>query len=443
MTAGRLLWIAALLVVGAGTAGCQTLLDLERARGLVRTNGAVPEVPVLVEKPAAELPRVEGLVAVGEELRAVPLRWDPVLSGDVGGYAIERALVEEGSFERVGSVPGRYRTTWVDRGTDHSPKQEGSADLGDGHTYYYRVRAFDVDGHLAAAGEEAVAARTAEAPSPPERFQAFSQLPREVALRWTPSEDPRAAGYVVLRSPTARGEFLPLARLTGRFATTYLDEGLGDLRVFYYRIAAVNAAGGQGEPTRARRAVTKPEPLPPIGLAVTGQALGSNQLSWTANVEPDLRAYRLLRRRAEGEPEEVAMIPADANQARDDQVGAGEPVAYRLVAVDRDGLESGASAEIEVESVGYEATARVRDGAVELAWSPEVQAGFAEARVLQIGTFGTRELGRTKEPGFAVSEVQPGRSYRFRVVGIREDGSEAPSSREVAVEVPEADSSGP
>ena len=435
-----LLLRGALLVAVAGAVvGCQTLLDLERARGLMRPSAEL-EIPVLVETPAAALLEVDGLIAVEDQLRAVPLRWEPVLTGDVGGYAVERALSEQADFVRIGSVAGRYHNAWLDRGNDLSPKQQGGPDLGDGHSYFYRVRAFDTEGHLAPPGSSVVEARTAAAPAPPESFQAFSQLPRKVALRWAPSEDPHAAGYVLLRSPAARGEFRPLARLSGRFATTYLDEGLGDLRVFYYRIAVVNEAGGQGEPTKPERAVTKPVPLPPIGLTVTSQQLGVNELGWTANVEPDLRAYRLLRRRGDAEAEQVAEIEVGTTEASDPQVGAGESVAYLLVALDRDGLESAPSAEIEVESVAYGLTATVGNGAIELSWSAGVQAGLAETRVLSVGTFGTRELGRSRTPGFTVPDAQPGASYRFRIVGVREDDSEAPPSREVRTRMPEEDS---
>ncbi|MBW2242180.1 MAG: hypothetical protein JRH01_09345 [Deltaproteobacteria bacterium] len=433
----RFLQYALLLATLCAGFGCQTLVDLERARGLLFRPPPAPEIPVLTEEPPAELPAVAGLVAVGEELRAIPLRWEPVLAGNVGGYTIERALSEKGSFDRVGSVAGRYQTAWIDRGLDLFAKQEGGANLGDGKVYFYRVRAFEPGGQLGPPGDAPAEASTAPAPDPPEGFQAFSRLPRAVALRWDPSGNPLAAGYVVLRSPAARGQFRPLAELSGRFTTTYFDEGLGDLRVFYYQVAVINAAGGQGEPTKTKRAVTKPVPLPPVGLEVTAQQIGANELAWARNVEPDLHAYRLVRRREGSEPEIVGEIEVGTTTARDEQVGAGERVAYLLVALDRDGLESGPSAEIEVEAVAYGLAAETRNGAITLSWSPEVQASLAETRVFSVGTFGEREIGRSAAPEFKVPDTRPGASYRFRIVGVREDGSEAPESKEVQAQLPE------
>ena len=76
----RLLRASLLLVLVWAVVGCQTLLDLERARGLMRPSAGA-EIPVLVEAPAADLPEVDGVTAVDAELRAVPLLWEPVLAG--------------------------------------------------------------------------------------------------------------------------------------------------------------------------------------------------------------------------------------------------------------------------------------------------------------------------------------------------------------------------
>ena len=53
------------------------------------------------------------------------------------------------------------------------------------------------------------------------------------------------AGYVVYRSPTSRGPFEEVAELSDRYGTAWVDRGLGDLRVFYYRVASRNAAGSR------------------------------------------------------------------------------------------------------------------------------------------------------------------------------------------------------
>jgi fibronectin type 3 domain-containing protein len=419
--------------------GCSTLLDVERAREVFR-GAEEPTVPILLESPALEMPAPEGLRAVSGELRAIPLKWDPVLTSDVGGYVIERAEGVDGSFMRIVALPGRFQTRYVDRGEDLAPKQGvqgGRSDLGDGVRYAYRVRTFDSSGRIAPASVP-VSATTARPPTAPEGLRAYSLQPREVALTWRPVPDPTVAGYLVYRSPAKQGEYLVIARLDGRFTTTYVDRELGALRVFYYRIAAVNADGGVGTEASEVRAVTKPEPLPPIGLRVEKQRLGSNLLAWDPNVEKDIAGYRLLRMREGSSSEEtVVALEPGATSAEDRAIGAGERLSYSVVVFDRDGLESESSDPIEVESVDYGLSAAPRDGAIHLHWSPGVQEGFAAARVLRKGIFGDDEIARVPSEGFVDRDVKPGHRYRYLVILVREDGSEAPPSTVVEATVPE------
>lgn len=424
----------------AASLGCAAALDVERVRSLL-VNEKEPEAPVLSEAPPARLGAVEGLRTVSGELRSVPLRWDPVLAGDVGGYAVERATRSEGPFQRIAVVMGRFSISYLDRGADLGSKvraRESAGDLGDGNTYHYRVRPFDSFGHLGAQVGAPQAGTTAPPPAAPAAFRTWSQLPRQVALSWEPLADPTVSGYVVSRSPSANGNFLPIARLEGRFATTWVDRGLGDLRVFYYRVAGLNGAGGVGEAAEAVRAVTKPDPLPPTGVRIAEQQLGRNVVAWERNVERDLVGYRLFRRRAGAEVDElVAEVNAETVRVADDQVGAGERLAYAVLAFDRDGLESEPSDPIEVASVDYGLRAELDGDTVQLRWDEAIQRDVAAVRVIAEGRLGDDQLARVSESHFAHRGVKAGQTLRYRLVGVRADGSAAPPSPVLEVKVPD------
>jgi hypothetical protein len=431
------------LALAAGLAsglGCAAALDVERAREILVLERP-PEPPVLSEAPPARIAAVEGLRTVSGELRTIPLRWDPVLAGDVGGYAVERATAAEGPYQRIAVVMGRFQTAHSDRGLDLGAKlnaRETAGDLGDGNTYYYRVRPFDSRGHLGAQVSPPQSGTTAARPTAPTGFRSYSQLPRQVALSWDPSADPSVAGYEVSRSPSANGTFLPVAKLDGRYNTTWVDRGLGDLRVFYYHVSAVNAAGGASDPSPAERAVTKPEPLPPLGLHVAERALGRNVLAWERNVERDLAGYRVLRRREGGERDEVvAEVSADTLRVTDSAVGAGEGIAYHALAFDRDGLESEPSDAIETQSVGYGLAAEVVGDSVTLRWDEEILRELSAVRLLVDGALGEQELMRANAPRYVHRGVRAGSTLRYRLVGVRPDGSEAPPSPVLEVKVPE------
>jgi fibronectin type 3 domain-containing protein len=432
--------LAAALACLALSLGCAAALDVERARDIFAREGT-PEPPVLTEAPPARIGAVEGLRTLSGELRTVPLRWDPLLAGDVGGYAIERSTAADGPFQRIAVVMGRFQTAYTDRGADLGSKlnaRETAGDLGDGNTYYYRVRPFDPRGHLGAQVAPSQSGTTAARPTAPTGFRAYSQLPRQVALSWEPSPDPTVAGYVVSRSPSANGTFLPVARLSGRFATTFVDRGLGDLRVFYYHVEALNDAGGASEPTAAARAVTKPEPLPPVGVHLAERSLGRDVVAWERNVEPDLAGYRVYRRRADTARDElVAEVSAETFRVEDDTVGASEKLTYTVLAFDRDGLESDRSDPVEGESVGYGLVAEVSGSDVTLRWDDAVQRELAATRVLLEGAFGSSELARADSASFVHHGVRAGSTLRYQLVGVRPDGSAAPPSPVLEVKVPD------
>jgi fibronectin type 3 domain-containing protein len=471
--------------VGALSA-CTTSFDFERARRYLERPPA-PTLPTLQVGPAAaDLPPPEGLRAVSGELRKVPLKWDPLLAGDVGGYLVERAPTREGPFERLSPIAGALATTYIDHVTsppevptlasatedvaapspqhatvsdrdegvkgaeasveaeipENAPPEAPEAAPGanglDGVTYFYRVRAFTSAGQLAARASEAVAATTAAAPAPPEDLRAYSNQARKVPLSWRASADPTVSGYRVGRSPSFLGPFEPVAEVEGRHTTTYVDQGLGDLRLFYYQVTSLNAAGGEGPPSpKPEKAFTKPEPLPPIGLQVVERRLGSNRLAWSPNVEPDIAQYRLLRlREGAGKPESVTTVPHASLEARDTEVGAGETVTYSLVAFDDDGLESAPGESVTVRSEGYDLRADAQPDGVHLAWNPRTEEGYRGARILRRGRLIRREFPVVTGSDFVDTDVKPGGSYRYSVTLFMAGGSPAPRSEPVEVKVP-------
>jgi fibronectin type 3 domain-containing protein len=228
-----------------------------------------------------------------------------------------------------------------------------------------------------------------------------------------------------------------VAGVEGRHTTTYIDQGLGDLRVFYYQVASLNAAGGEGAPSEPVRAVTKPEPLPPIGLQVVERRLGSNRMAWSPNVEPDIAHYRLLRlREGAAKPEIVTTVPHASLETRDTEVGAGETVTYTLVAFDSGSLESAPGDPVTVRSEGYDLSADVQLDGVHLAWNPRTEEGHRGARIVRRGRLSQREFPPVTGSHFVDTGVKPGRSYRYTVTLLKAGGSSAPRSAPVEVRVP-------
>jgi hypothetical protein len=416
---------AAALALGLAQTGCASWKFHAPS---LRAASSDEEELLLVESPAAALPVPEHVHAGNDGYRVVALQWEPVLRSEVAGYAVERASAPDAPFQRIAVLRGRGTSSFVDDG--------GEEPLGDGTAAYYRLRLFTSDGHLGAEASPIVVGGTAPLPSPPPAVRAFSRQPREIPLAWRPAHSEWTSGYVVERSPSEDGPYQVVARIPGRFSTSYVDRELGNLRVLYYRVATVTPTGTSGPPSDPVRAVTKPEPLPPFGLRLAESSLGRNVIVWDPNVEMDIAEYRLVRIRQGTRSKVIAIVPADTTRAVDTDLSAGEGATYAVIAIDRDGLVSRPSIPIRVESQDYELQAATTASGVSLRWHTRPDE-FPQARIARSSWLGARDLGRTEDDSFVDPDVEPGRSYSYVVVLIRPDGSEAPPSDPLEVHVPE------
>jgi hypothetical protein len=127
----------------------------------------------------------------------------------------------------------------------------------------------------------------------------------------------------------------------------------------------------------------------------------------------------------------------DQTTAADPSVGAGEQVSYTVVAIDRDGLQSGSAEAVATQSEGYGLSATVRRDGVHLEWDPRDAEGFHGAQVYRTTLFRKREFGLQASGQFHDPDVSPGSTHRYFVILQRSDGSLAPPSAPVQITIPE------
>ena len=177
----------------------------------------------------------------------------------------------------------------------------------------------------------------------------------------------------------------------------------------------MNAGGGEGAPSAPVRAVTKPEPLPPIGLRVVERRLGSNGWRGSPTSSPTSRSTACCRCARAKTPRIVASVPPTPVARATPSVGAARPVTYTLVAFDRDGLESRPSEAVHVTSEGYALRPTPEPDGVHLSWNPRTEEGFRGARILRAGGLTRRELPDRSPATSSTGTSKPGRSYRYIV----------------------------
>lgn len=391
---------------GPGLLACALLLGCAALPGRDALN-PFDSGPTLVFERPSDLVPPDGLRVTATEDRAIGLAWDPVMVGDVAGYALLRSRGSEAPFAVIGRTESRFGTVYVDRG-----EEEGQ--LGDGTTYHYHVHPFDREGRVSRSHAH-ISATTEPRPDPPGGLRAYSNLPRKVVLAWDPNARASTSGYAVLRSPTVAGPWERVGQTDGRLDTVLEDLVPGDLRVMYYRVVARNRFGGESDQSEPVRAVTKAAPLAPLGLEVARRELGVIALRWQPNVEPDLRAYEVWRATRDGEAwsgeERIAEVPAPGTRFEDGDVACGQDVRYRLRALDHDGLRGDWSEPLATQgaTIGLEFVGG-NGSAPRLRWDAERAHGLPAARVLEVRRLlPDRELAALVDASEAsLGDLQPG-----------------------------------
>lgn len=231
------------------------------------SSGATPNVAVAVP------PAPTGVNASAGDQR-VTLTW--TAAPGATSYSIYRSTSPgaRGSLIGSSSTPGHTDTAVLN-----------------GTTYYYVVTASNAAGEGPASTQSAPATPAVPLSAPPAPTGVNATAGNaQVTLTWTAAA--RAASYKVYRAtaPGVQGSLLGTS--TG---TSYTDASAANGTTYYYRVAAVNAAGDS--PPSAQTAGATPSapitvPAAPAGLSAT-DGVAQVTLSWTA--VPGAASYQVYR----------------------------------------------------------------------------------------------------------------------------------------------------
>lgn len=158
------------------------------------------------------------------DFTALELKWVDN-STDETGFTIERS-VDNFNYTRVASLPFNTIYHWDEGLTDNT-------------TYYYRIRAFNVDGQ--SAPTEVSATTPARPPASPGNLVATPVSPTQVNLTWTYNAN-NETSFELERSIGATGIWIVQASVAAS-ATSYSDTSVAPGTTYRYRLRALNAGG--------------------------------------------------------------------------------------------------------------------------------------------------------------------------------------------------------
>lgn len=165
--------------------------------------------------------------------------------------------------------------------------------------------------------------------------------PEGIRISWEPKE---GVHYRVSRTGETGSETIELGVVTGG---EYIDRAAVLGRSAGYVVQSV--IGLSASPSSTAVTITPADifpPAPPSGARILA-GIGSIELAWKRNTEPDLKSYRVYR--ASGsEPMAVLADSVDSPAYSDRQITSGTKYVYAVTALDSAGNESAKSAPVEM-----------------------------------------------------------------------------------------------
>ncbi len=386
------------------------------------------------------LPVVKGVVATGDMIRQLELRWTTATSKHVKGYVIYRSMSPEEGFLKITKIIGRETDSFIDT--------EG---LEDKTTYYYRVSLFEDDERVGTMSD-VVPATTKGRPPTPRRLKAKSGLAKMVKLLWNMCTEKEVKGYKLYRSTAREGEYIPIKTIDNQNKNKYLDKGtkgilfsvfsgggfLKDNTTYYYKVTSYNKVDIESKPSDIISATTKPRPARPSGFGGESLHVKEIPLFWQPNPEDDIAKYHIFRSSGdEKDFSEIASVEGKTSYV-DNRLEDGCEYRYKMTAEDKDSLISDFSDTITSKTkpkpkAPTGLSAYVEQDKTVLTWSQNTESDITSYNVFEKGFLGPRKVDTVKEPQCSVVSPKSGKSRDYTVTAVDKDGLESKPSQSVTV----------
>ncbi|MCG3650851.1 fibronectin type III domain-containing protein [Aliarcobacter butzleri] len=408
----NILLIALVLLFSA----CSDVFDSISSPSTPKINNTVPTVNY------SSIKSISDITSIGFE-------WQRVDDSRVVGYNFYRTDLQSGekTLKLIRAIESRYTTHYVDK--ELEPKTK----------YAYQISSRLNDGSESVT-TDAYVAETLPRIVPVNGAQAISNLPKKIKLLWQPHPDQRIQYYRVEKYNTTLNEWIHLATVNQRLSAEYLDTGLENNTTYQYRIKAFTFEDVESAPTKTLSAKTKPAPKSPTNVKASNNIPKKIFLTWSPSQNQDIIGYDIYRSSYSSFGfSKVTNVNSTTTEYTDSVDDDGRTYYYRIIAVDKDNLES---ADNITATKGMSLPKPIRptitsaqiQGSVNLSWQAGDNRAVSYNVVKKIKQnffqYKTVIFNNISGTSFSDSDIVSGVDYKYSVQAIDEFGLVSENSDE-------------
>ena len=263
-------------------------------------------------------------------MTSIGFEWQKVNDPKVVGYNFYRLNLQknEKNLNLIKSIDNRYTTHFVDKDLEPNTK------------YAYQISSRLEDG-TESQTTDAYVVQTLKRIPPVSFAQAISNLPNRIKLIWKPHPDSRIQYYRVEKFNTTLNQWIYLKTINQRLSVEYIDTGLDNNSSYKYRIKAFTFNDVESAPTADIIAKTKALPLGASNIRISDNIPKKIFLTWDASTSSDIVKYEIHRSiYSSFGYKKIVSLNAQTLEYTDKTDDDGRIYYYKVIAVDKDGLES-------------------------------------------------------------------------------------------------------
>jgi len=266
--------------------------------------------------------------------RSAKILWRPHTNEKVKSYLVQRKSVLEKEYQDIARVDGRLNAEFIDK------------ELDDNTQYKYRIRVITYD-NIISNPSNSVDVITRELPKKIINIQASKNLPKRIELQWNRSQSKYFNIYHLYRADSIDGNYKLIGKL---YNNSFIDDIKEDGKEFFYQVSAVDSDGLESlynESSVIGKTISKPKTPEIIVSKFYNHKI---EIKWN-NIDIRTKKYRVIRIEKEGWFDKIEKIFDNITTTTfiDENIKIGNSYFYKIVAIDKDLVESKYSKEVEVQ----------------------------------------------------------------------------------------------